>query len=81
MNESTVKDDKELEVKTDEVLKELSKKQDSGELNLSVGIKDGKVVLNFGKAVAWISLNAYMAEEVGKRMRKLAKRLVRNGGR
>lgn len=79
MNESTVKDDKELEVKTDEALKELSKKQDSGELNLSVGIKDGKVVLNFGKTVAWISLNAHMAEEVGKRMRKLAKKLIKGG--
>lgn len=80
MNESTAQDDKEMEEKTDKILKRLSK-EENAEVKLSMGIKDGQVVVNFGKSVSWVGFRPAMAEEVGKKLRKLAKKLIRNGGR
>lgn len=80
MNESTVKDDQELEEKTDKVLNQLNK-VDDGKIKLAVGIKDGQVLLNFGKSISWLGLSAQQAEEIGKKMRKLSKKLVKRGGK
>ena len=79
MNESTAQEDKELEEKTDKILNQLNKAAD-GKISLSIGIKDGQVVLNFGKAISWLGLSAKQAEEIGKKMRKMAKKIVKRGG-
>ena len=76
MNESTAIDDKELEEKTDKVLNQLNKDSDS-KVKLEIGVKDGQVLLNFGKAISRLGLSAKQAEEIGKKMRKLAKKIIK----
>lgn len=39
---------------------------DEGELKLAIGRKDGKVVLVFGKPVAWIGFTAEQAREIAQ---------------
>jgi len=38
---------------------------DEGELRLAVTDHDGKVILNFGKPVAWVGFTAEQAREIG----------------
>ena len=37
---------------------------DEGELRAGVGIEDGKVIINFGKPVAWLSITPAGAREL-----------------
>jgi hypothetical protein len=39
---------------------------DEGELRMAVGVKDKTVMLDFGKPVAWLGLDADTAERLGK---------------
>ena len=78
MNESTAQDDRALEEKTNAILKQVNEPE--SQIKLSLGVKNGQVILNFGKPMAWIGFNAAQAEEVGKRLRKLSKKLIRSGG-
>lgn len=52
---------------------------DEGALNITVVIKDGHVIVDFGKPVKWIGLHANNAEELGNSLLKKAKKL-REGG-
>jgi len=38
--------------------------QDEGEIRLAIGVKDGKVVFDLGKPVAWIGFTPKQAREV-----------------
>lgn len=51
---------------------------DEGELKLAIGIEDGKVVLNFGKPVAWIGLGWQQALALADRLGQMAAQ-VRKG--
>jgi len=37
---------------------------DEGGIIFALGVKDGKVILHFGKSVAWIGMNAVQAREL-----------------
>lgn len=39
---------------------------DEGELQFAVGIRDGKVVLEFGKPIRWIGMDRHQARELGE---------------
>ena len=41
-------------------------KEDEGELRLAVGVTDSKVVINFGKPVAWIGFDKEQALGLAK---------------
>jgi hypothetical protein len=43
---------------------------DEGELRIAVGVKDGKVVVHFGKPVAWIGFDARQARALAELIRK-----------
>ncbi len=44
--------------------------QDEGEIKIAVGAVDGKVVINFGKPVAWIGLDAKQARQLAESLRQ-----------
>ena len=46
-----------------------------GQIQFSVGIKDNRVIMDFGKPVNWIGLAADDAREVGKALIKHAKKI------
>lgn len=50
-------------------------KDDEGELRFAVGAKDGKVMLDFGKPVAWIGFDADQAIDIAMRLVKEAGRI------
>lgn len=58
--------------------------QDEGEIQLSMATVDDKIVLNFGKPVAWIGFTAEQAYNLGrlfiKRAKKLRPGLKKKGG-
>jgi hypothetical protein len=43
---------------------------DEGGLKLAVGVEDGKVVIHFGKPVAWVGFSAQQARELAETIRK-----------
>lgn len=43
---------------------------DEGEIKIAVGVEDGKVVIHFGKPVAWIGFNPQQARELAETIRK-----------
>lgn len=45
---------------------------DEGEIRLAVGQKDGKVVIDFGKPVAWLGFDAEQAESIADLLRRHA---------
>lgn len=47
-------------------------KDDEGELRFAVGVKDGKVVLDFGKPTAWIGFDADQAIQIAMMLVKHA---------
>jgi len=49
--------------------------QDEGEIQLSLATVDDKVILNFGKPIAWIGFTGEQAYNLGKLMIKRAKKL------
>jgi len=50
---------------------------DEGQIQFSVGIKDDKVIMDFGTPVRWIGMTADDAREVGKTLIKHAKKINR----
>jgi hypothetical protein len=51
---------------------------DEGEIKLAIGVEDGKVVLNFGKPVAWIGFDWQQALALAESIRQKAHQ-VRKG--
>jgi len=45
---------------------------DEGELRVAIGQKDGKVVIDFGKPVAWIGFDPEQAEQIAETLRQHA---------
>lgn len=52
--------------------------RDEGEIAFAVGAEQGKVVLNFGKPVAWIGFTPEQAMEIARLIRNKAKRMLRS---
>ena len=52
-------------------------KDDEGQIQFSIGRKDDRVVMDFGKPVRWIGMAADDAREVGKALIKHAKKINR----
>ena len=52
--------------------------RDEGEIAFAVGAEDGKIVLNFGKPVAWIGFTPEQAMEIARMIRNKAKRMIRS---
>lgn len=52
--------------------------RDEGEIAFAVGVEDGKIVLNFGKPVAWIGFPPDQAMELARMIRNKAKRLIKS---
>lgn len=52
--------------------------RDEGEIAFAVGVEDGKIVLNFGKPVAWVGFTPEQAMEIARMIRNKAKRLQRS---
>lgn len=48
---------------------------DEGELKFTIGIKDNKVIINFGTPVAWFGLDKNAAVELGQTIIDKAKEL------
>ncbi len=48
---------------------------DEGELHLGIGVSEGKVIINFGKAVSWIGFDADQATEIGGNILLMAKKI------
>ena len=45
---------------------------DEGEIRIAIGQKDGKVLIDFGKPVAWIGFSAEEAEQIATTLREHA---------
>lgn len=41
-------------------------KEDEGEIRIAVGQRDGKVILDFGKPIAWIGMDAEQAAQIAE---------------
>ena len=52
---------------------------DEGEIKFAVGAKDGKVVVEFGKPVAWIGMHPNQAIQLARTLKTRARRILRNG--
>lgn len=46
---------------------------DEGELRMAIGVKDKTVIIDFGKKVAWLGLDADTAEKMGNSLIARAK--------
>lgn len=55
-------------------------KNDEGSIQFAVGVKDGKVVLDFGTPVAWLGLNAQQAADFASLLLKRAREACRQSG-
>lgn len=53
---------------------------DEGELQFTIGQKDGKVVLDFGKPVAWVGMPAQQAADLAAFLIKRARAVARENG-
>jgi len=50
---------------------------DAGQIQFSVGIRDDRVVMDFGTPVKWIGMTADDARVVGKTLIKHAKKIIK----
>ncbi len=50
---------------------------DEGEIKFAVGVKDAKVVIEFGKPVAWLGMHPRQAIALGTQLRNKARRLLK----
>jgi hypothetical protein len=48
--------------------------EDEGEIKIAVGVHEGKVVVNFGKPVAWIGFSPQQARELAESIRRASYR-------
>lgn len=48
---------------------------DEGELSVAMGVKDGTVVIDFGKPIRWLGLGAKDARAWADKLRELADRI------
>ncbi len=51
---------------------------DEGEIKIAIGIEDGKVVINFGKPVAWIGFDPRQARQIAELLRQKSHQIERN---
>lgn len=55
-------------------------KSDEGAIQFAVGVKDGKVVLDFGTPVAWVGMNPQQAADLASLMLSKAREAGRQTG-
>ena len=55
-------------------------KNDEGGIQFAIGVKDGKVVLDFGKPVAWVGMNPGDALELAKSLIDKARQAAKGSG-
>lgn len=55
-------------------------KSDEGAIQFAVGVKDGKVVLDFGTPVAWLGMDAQQAADLASTLLKHAREAGRHNG-
>lgn len=55
-------------------------KSDEGAIQFAVGVKDGKVVLDFGTPVAWVGMNPQQAADLATLLMKRAREAARATG-
>lgn len=55
-------------------------KSDEGAVQFAIGVKDGKVVLDFGTPVAWVGMNPQQAADLASLLMKRAREAARANG-
>lgn len=55
-------------------------KTDEGAIQFAIGVKDGKVILDFGTPVAWVGMNPQQAADVASLLIKRAREAGRANG-
>lgn len=55
-------------------------KTDEGAVQFAIGVKDGKVVLDFGTPVAWVGMNPQQASDLASTLLKRAREAARQTG-
>lgn len=55
-------------------------KTDEGSIQFAIGVKDGKVVLDFGTQVTWVGLNPQQAADLASLLLKRAREAGRQKG-
>jgi len=55
-------------------------KMDEGAIQFAIGVKDGKVVLDFGTPVAWVGMTPQQAADLGSLIIKRAREAARAVG-
>lgn len=55
-------------------------KSDEGAIQFAIGVKDGKVVLDFGTPVAWVGMNPQQAADLASTLLKRAREAGRAAG-
>lgn len=55
-------------------------KSDEGSIQFAIGVKDGKVVLDFGTPVAWVGMNPQQAADLASNLLKRAREAGRANG-
>jgi hypothetical protein len=55
-------------------------KSDEGSIQFAIGVKDGKVVLDFGTPVAWVGMNPQQAADLASTLLKRAREAGRANG-
>lgn len=53
---------------------------DEGAIQFAIGVKDGKVILDFGTPVAWVGMNPQQAADLASTILKRAKEAARANG-
>lgn len=55
-------------------------KSDEGAIQFSIGVKDGRVVLDFGTSVHWVGMNPQQAADLATMLLKRAREAARKNG-
>lgn len=53
---------------------------DQGELVFALGVRDGNVVINFGKEVSWLAMKPQVAADLAAAIIKHARKAARQSG-
>jgi hypothetical protein len=54
---------------------------DEGAIQFGIGVKDGKVILDFGTPVAWVGMNPQYAANLAAALLKRAREAAKNNGK